>query len=160
MEGGHEHVVGDHTGSQVRSLLCGEHAGGHAERILLGDGGGEDRHVGGVRDEEKVAGLVQVDLLAGPGGKVLESRQRAPAQFDVDRVGELRPHPAGAARRGSTRQITAFQQQHIAHPCLGEVKGNRGSHHAATDDHHLGPVGQDGWAHAKLTPCASGRSVE
>ena len=67
----------------------------------------------GSLQEEQVADLVQVDLLAEGGLERLERLQAARAELDVDGVGELGAHPAGGLAGGTGAELALLDQDDV-----------------------------------------------
>ena len=67
-------------------------------------------------EQEQVADLVQVDLLAELLPEPLEGLEAAPAELDVDRVGELRPDAAGRLAGGPGAELALLDQDDVADP--------------------------------------------
>ncbi len=151
------------AGESALASSAREHAAGHAHGVLQGHGLLVDAHLLRVGEQEEVAGLVQVDHLSGPVREVLERVEAAHAEGDVDGVGELRAHAAGRLHGGPAAQRPSLEEQDVGDAGLGEVEGDAGPHDAAADDDDPGRLRQlrrSVGGHAKLTPCASGRSFE
>ena len=94
---------------------------------------------------------MQVDLLARPLAEAGEGLEPARAERDVERVGELGAHAAGRLGRRAARQGRPFEEHHLD-AGLREVERGARAHHAATDDDHVGALGQDAGRHAAMMP--------
>jgi hypothetical protein len=108
---------------------------GHAQGVLHRDGLDHRVHLLRPVEQEQVADPVQVDLLPRPLPEVGEGLEAAPAQLDVQRVGEHRAYAAGALARRPAPERGAVEQQHVGHTGLGEVEGGARADDPAPDDH-------------------------
>ena len=123
-----------------------DHPAGHAQLVL-------DRHVPlerldlvGLVEQEQVADLAQVDVLAELTLEGLERPQAPQPELDVDRVGELRAHSPGRPAGGAGPELVPLEQQHVRNPGPGQVVGRAQTDHAATHD-------DDGRARRELSNC-------
>ena len=88
----------------------------------------------GLVEQEQVADLVQVDLLAELLLERLERPQAAQPELDVDRVGELRADAPGRLAGGPGPELVLLDQHHVADPGRGQVVGGAQADDAAADD--------------------------
>ena len=164
------------SGQSSRACARRQDSGRHAVVVLQLDISLEDRDVRLPAQDEQVAHLLEVDLPAG-SARELPERAKAPlGDLDVQRIGELRAHPARGSAGRSAPELLPLEQ-HDINAGLGQVKGDARSNHAAADDHdgrgggkrsygtrHRAASGRalgvDEARHAKLTPWARGSSSE
>ena len=91
-----------------------DHPARDAELVLQRDALLEQLDVLRAVEQEQVADLVQVDLLAELLAERLEGPQAAQAELDVDRVGELRAHPAGRLAGRPGPELVLLDEHHVA----------------------------------------------
>ena len=135
---GREESLGADQGRERLGLRDVDEPAGDAQLVLQGDVLLERLDVLGLLQEEQVADLVQVDLLAERGLERLERAQAARPELDVDRVGELGAHPAGGLAGGTGAELALLDQDDVGDPGAGQVVGGAESHDTAADDHDGG----------------------
>ncbi len=147
--GGGEEAVGADVGAEGPGLFGTDHAAGDAELVLAAHAVLELRHLPRVGQQEEIADGVEADAGAGAARELREGAQTPLPQLDVERIGELRPHPADRLARTAAAECAALDDDDVTYAGLGEMEGDARPHHPAADDHDLGggregPVGGRG----------------